>query len=209
MSFETWLLFCVTETVLCLTPGPAVLLVVSLTLRGRPSAGLRGALGVLLANAFYFAVSATGLAAVLLASYEVFFLIKWVGAAYLVWLGLNALLGTRRAAPSGADVERVRSRAFLHGFLTQSANPKLIVFFTALLPQFIDPAGAVGAQIAVLGLSSLLIELAVLVGYVALTERGRRTFSAPSLGAVLQRAGGLLLIGAGAGLATLRRAVPS
>ena len=208
MSLETWLLFCVTETVLCLTPGPAVLLVVSLTLRGRAPAGLRGALGVLLANAFYFMVSATGLAAVLLASYEVFFLIKWVGAAYLVWLGLKALLGPRRAAPTSADVERVRSRAFTHGFLTQSANPKLIVFFTALLPQFIDPAGAVGMQVAVLGLSSLLIELAVLVGYVALTERGRRMVSAPRLGAVLQRAGGLLLIGAGAGLATLRRAVP-
>lgn len=208
MSFETWLLFCVTETVLCLSPGPAVLLVVSLTLRGRVGAGLRGALGVLAANAVYFAISATGLSAVLLASYELFFLVKWLGAAYLVWLGLKALLGSRAAPAEGPALAALRRRAAAHGFLTQSANPKLIVFFSALLPQFIDPAGALGLQVAVLGVSSLVIELAVLAGYVVLTERGRRVVGAPRFAAALQRGGGVLLIGAAAGLAGLRRSAP-
>ena len=89
MSFETWLLFCATEAVLCFTPGPAVLLVVSLSLSRGPRSGLGGSLGILVANALYFAISATGLGAVLLASWQVFIVIKWVGAAYLVWLGIR------------------------------------------------------------------------------------------------------------------------
>jgi homoserine/homoserine lactone efflux protein len=81
MTIETWLLFCVTETVLCFTPGPAVLLVLSLSLTTGAGAGVGASLGILAANAFYFLLSATGVGAVLLASYELFFLIKWIGAA--------------------------------------------------------------------------------------------------------------------------------
>jgi len=93
MAFEVWLMFVVTEGALCLTPGPAVLLVISQGLtRGSGASGL-ASLGILAANLIYFGVSATGLAAVLLASYEVFALIRWVGAAYLIWLGVTAFRG--------------------------------------------------------------------------------------------------------------------
>jgi homoserine/homoserine lactone efflux protein len=205
MSFETWALFCTTETVLCFIPGPAVLLVVSLALTRGARAGLGASAGVLLANAFYFVVSATGIGAILLASWELFFLVKWLGAAYLVWLGLRMLL-TRALALTGDDPAQRRAGAPLrHGVVTQGANPKALVFFGALLPQFVDPARSVPTQIAILGVSSILIEFAVLGLYVAVCHRARGMMQRPAFSSALNRAGGALLIGAGAGMATIRR----
>ena len=89
MSFSIWALFVLTEGVLCLTPGPAVLLVIAHALGRGAAAAAWATLGILSANALYFALSATGLGAVLLASHEAFALVRWMGAAYLVWLGLR------------------------------------------------------------------------------------------------------------------------
>jgi len=205
MPFQTWLLFCVTETILCFTPGPAVLLVVSLALTRGGRAGLGASFGILGANACYFLLSATGIGAILLASWELFFLVRWIGAAYLVWLGLHMLLSrpSRRMADDVADRRPVNP--IMHGLVTQGANPKALVFFTALLPQFVDPARPVPAQILVLGVSSIVIELAVLALYVAVCHRARAVTERPGFATALNRAGGTLLIGAGAGLATLRR----
>jgi threonine/homoserine/homoserine lactone efflux protein len=210
MTIETWLLFCVTETVLCFTPGPAVLTVVSLALTAGARAGLGASAGVLAANAFYFLLSATGIGAVLLASYELFFLIKWVGAAYLylVWFGARMLWARARVfepAPAGGRRARGAQRSFVHGLVTQGANPKALVFFTALLPQFIHPQSPVAVQVAILAVSSILIELVVLALYVTACQRARGLMHRPAFATSLQRAGGVLLIGAGAGLATLRR----
>ena len=93
MGPEVWIVFAVTETALCLTPGPAVLLVLSQALTRGTRASLWSNAGILAGNTFYFLLSATGLGAVLLASYDVFFAIKWLGAAYLVWLGVRAFFG--------------------------------------------------------------------------------------------------------------------
>jgi homoserine/homoserine lactone efflux protein len=208
MTVETWLLFCVTETVLCFTPGPAVLTVVSLALTTGAGAGIGASLGILAANAFYFVLSATGIGAVLLASYELFFLIKWVGAAYLVGLGLRMLVSRANAfeaAREAAPATRRSLRPFTHGVVTQGANPKALVFFTALLPQFIHPDNAIPLQVAILAVSSILIELVVLCVYVALCYQARGLMHRPGFATSLHRAGGALLIGAGAGLATMRR----
>jgi homoserine/homoserine lactone efflux protein len=208
MTVETWLLFCLTETVLCFTPGPAVLLVVSLALSRGARAGVGGSVGILAANAFYFILSGTGIGAILLASWELFFLIKWVGAAYLIWLGLRMLLARSSAfaPPDPSAAPAPRSIApFTHGLVTQGANPKALVFFTALLPQFISPHGGVPVQVAILGVSSILIELAVLCTYVAVCHRARTVVARPGFATSLNRVGGVLLIGAGAGLATVRR----
>jgi len=220
VSLQAWLLFCVTEAVLCVTPGPAVLLVVSMSLTASARAGFGAALGILAANAFYFVLSATGIGAVLVASSELFFLIKWAGALYLIVLGIKMLFShdggiasgqeeqpaeAARAAPPGTAMPR-RAAAFTHGLVTQGANPKAIVFFTSLLPQFIDPAAGVPGQIAILGISSILIELVVLSLYIAACHRARYLMRRPGPARALNRSGGLLLIGAGAGLAALRRA---
>jgi homoserine/homoserine lactone efflux protein len=208
MTVETWLLFCATETVLCFIPGPAVLCVVSAALARGARAGFHASLGILAANTAYFALSATGLGAVLLASRTVFVAIKWVGAAYLVYLGLRMLLahGEGKAkAPEAPPVASARG-AFLNGFVVQAANPKALIFFTALLPQFIDPDAAVWPQVGLLAASSVAIELGVLSLYVAACHSARRWVRGGRFGGVLQRVGGGFLILAGARLAAMRGA---
>src|SRR5437899_3894675 len=93
MKWEVWLLFVVTEAVLSMTPGPAVLYVLSQAIRKGPAKSVWGSGGILSANALYFVLSATSLSAVIVASYKLFFLIKWLGAAYLVYLGVRSFFG--------------------------------------------------------------------------------------------------------------------
>lgn len=206
MTLEAWLLFASTDTVLSLTPGPAVLLVVSLGMARGSRAGLRASLGILAANAIYFALSATGIGTLLLASWQLFFAVKWLGAAYLVWMGLGMLFGGRREPRAGA---LAAGAGFRHGFLVNGSNPKLLVYFMAILPQFIDPSGPLALQVLVLGVTSMSIELAVLAGYAALASRSRRYLRTPRAMGWGERLGGALLIAAAARVAALRRGDPA
>lgn len=205
MTPETWLLFCAMETVLSFTPGPAVMLVISVSLTRGARAGFGGSLGILAANVIYFALSATSLGAVLVASAKLFTVIKWLGAAYLVLVGARMILFPSREVPASPASQQPGSNAFWYGFVTQVANPKALVFFTALLPQFISPQEPVAIQIAILGISSILIELVVLSIYVAACYRARAWANNSRFATHMQRAGGMLLVGAGAGLAAIRQ----
>jgi homoserine/homoserine lactone efflux protein len=207
MSWHGWILFVMVETMLCLAPGPAVLLVLSQGLTFGWRGSIAANLGILAGNAIYFALSATGLGALLLASYDLFFAIKWIGAGYLVWLGLGAFLGRgdgASPAPAGAR-PAAPLRRFRNGMVLQLANPKALLFFAALLPQFIDPAGAVAWQVAVLGVTSVAIEFVVLAAYGGLAGRGRRLAARPRFARLVDRLSGLLLMAAGLGMALLRR----
>jgi threonine/homoserine/homoserine lactone efflux protein len=206
MTLETWLFFCATETVLCFIPGPAVLCVVSSALTRGARSGFHSSLGILAANTMYFVLSAMGLGAVLLASRAVFIVIKSVGAAYLVFLGLRMVFARPEPESAAAKTETTPRGSFWNGFVVQAANPKAIIFFTALLPQFIDPDAAMTTQVGILAVSSIVIELAVLSIYVAACHNARRWFRGGRLGVVLQRVGGGLLIVAGARLAAMRNA---
>jgi homoserine/homoserine lactone efflux protein len=197
MAVETWLAFLLTETVLCLTPGPAVLFVISTSLQRGFATGLRGAGGILAANVLYFALSGLGVGAILVASREIFFAVKWAGALYLIWLGLKMLLVS--ATPRGDAPETATRQALLRGFIVQGANPKTLVFFTALLPQFLDANAALPAQLFILGATSIVVELAVLTAYAGAATQAEHV-AGRQLAAPLQRIGGALLIGAGARL---------
>ena len=207
-TIEIIVAFCLLEFTASLVPGPAVLVVASQAMTSGAARTGATIAGVLAGNVMYFAASAAGLGAVLLASYEVFFLIKWLGAAYLVWLGIQTIretvgplnLRAARGGPAGMVA------LFRRGFVTQAANPKAILFFVALLPQFIDPAGDVPLQMAVLTVLSVLMELPVLAGYAWLGGGAARMVRRPSLVAWFNRAAGGLLIAAGVGMAALRRA---
>lgn len=200
MTLETWLLFCMTETVLCLIPGPAVLYVVSVALGRGVRPGIVASLGILAGNTLYFALSATGVAAVILASSTLFGALKLAGAAYLVWLGVRMLFARRGETDASTVAAYTAHKVFLRGFLVQTANPKALIFFIALLPQFIDPRGSVAWQIMVLGVSSVLIEFLVLGIYVVAAARARQLAGA-RLAGPLERIGGALLVVAGARLA--------
>ena len=201
MSLEVWLAFCVMDVVMCFTPGPAVLYVVSVALSRGFRPGLAAAGGILAGNTLYFALSATGITAVLLASGALFDALKTAGAGYLVWVGLRMVL-SRNETPVTVAPRHERS-AFLRGFVVQGANPKALIFFVALVPQFIDPASSLGLQILILGVTGVVIELAVLTLYVTLAVRARRLAGA-RLAGTLERVGGAFLVAAGARLAVAR-----
>jgi len=207
MTWSTWFMFFVVETALCLTPGPAVLLVLSQTLTRGSSKAVWSIGGIIAANTLYFVLSATGIGAILLASYKLFFAIKWVGAAYLVWLGVSAFFGKSKVLSVGRDERAPVSsgRMFLNGFILQMANPKALVFFTALLPQFINPKAAVIPQVAILALTSVVVEFFVQLFYALLAGRVTHLATQPRFAAITNRIAGSLLVGAGIGMAAIRR----
>jgi threonine/homoserine/homoserine lactone efflux protein len=205
MTLHTWFLFILTEIVLCLTPGPAVLFVVSQAVRYGTRRSLYANLGILSANGFYFLLSAVGLGAVLLASHELFAMIRYVGAAYLIYLGLATIMGRGLAIPATQDTSGTGLRLTGRGFMLQAANPKASLFFSALLPQFIDPRSSVPFQILILGLSSIAAEFIVLAGYGLFAGRAFHLAQQPSFAKTTNRVAGTLLIGAGAGLAMVGR----
>lgn len=207
MTWQIWLLFVFTEAVLSVTPGPAVLYVLSQAVRRGPQKSVWASGGILTANAMYFALSATSLGAVIVASYKLFFLIKWIGAAYLVYLGLASFFGRSSimALPESNDGAGTGPRILRDGFFLQSANPKALLFFTAILPQFIDARRNLMFQVLVLGISSIVVEFLILFIYGQLAGRALAAARNPRFEKVTNRVAGSFLIGAGVGLAQLRR----
>ncbi len=205
MTVEAWLLFCLIEAVLCLQPGPSALVVMSLATSGGRAKGIEATAGVIVANAAYFIAAATGLIAVHMLSVEMFTLIKWTGAAYLIWLGGRAIWLSFQPARNLATTADSTKRPFWRGLVVQGANPNLLVYFGAILPQFVDPNSAIAPQVAILAVSSFVIEFSILSGYsVLLGELGRRALA--NYRVHVDRLGGILLIAAAAGIASLSRA---
>ena len=207
MSLRLLLVFAITEFLLCLTPGPAVLLVVSQGVRSGFKSSQRGTAGILAGNAIYFVLSALGLGALLMSSAVLFQIIKWVGVAYLIFIGLKMLLAKKSLADSDqlAAAPKRSVRLFSEGLVTQLSNPKAIVFFSALLPQFVSPDRGVLEQFTVLGIVSLATEFFVLVSYGWAAERGSRLVLKGRFSLLTDRIAGGFLIGAGLGLAATRR----
>lgn len=205
MELKTWLAFAALETVLCFAPGPAVLTVFACALDAGWRGGLASTFGILAGNALYFMISAAGLGAVLLASPGVFVGLQWAGAAYLVWVGLGMLLGGRRSerAP-GAPIPRATTRYFTRALMVQVTNPKALIFFGALLPQFMDAERSPIVQFWILGLTGGIVELLVLAFYTGVAVTGQRRFPAGSFATIARRVAGAWIAVLGAALAIAR-----
>ena len=199
-------LFVAAGLLLNLTPGPDMLFVAgSAAARGR-RAGVLAALGVGVGCLVHVMLAAVGLSALMAASALAFGIVKWVGAAYLVWCGV-AMLRKRSADHTAEGVPPVAGRSpFWQGALTNALNPKVALFFLAFLPQFIDPAAEHRALgFVVLGLvfdaGGTAVNVAVALLASGVRERFAQGNAARRLGAWLQRTVGALFIGLGVRLA--------
>lgn len=206
VNWDTYWLYVLTEVALSLSPGPAVMLVIACGLAHGARRSVYASLGILGANALYFTISATALGAVLVASREFFAVVRWVGAAYLVYLGLSALFG--RHSPITASTAS-RSRAprdlFLAGLTLQLANPKTLIFFVAILPQFVDARLAIGPQMVWLAAGSIIPEFFILVGYGWLASRAARMAADARYARWTDRIAGAFVLGAAALIVSVTR----
>jgi len=153
-------LFFVAAVALLITPGPAVLYIVSRSIEQGRRAGLVSALGIQVGGLVHVAAAALGLSALLLSSALAFKIVKDAGAAYLVFLGLRMILGSAREDAARAPEPRDSARLFREGVMVNVLNPKTALFFLAFLPQFVDPArGPVARQILLLGFSFVALAM--------------------------------------------------
>jgi len=157
---STFALFVVAALVLLVIPGPSVLYIVARSIEGGRTAGLVSVLGVQTGAMVHIAFAAVGLSAILASSAVAFSVVKWLGAVYLVWLGLRRIFGRDEEEDDVAVEPAPLSRVFLQGVIVNILNPKTALFFLAFLPQFVDPArGAAWTQILLLGATFVILAL--------------------------------------------------
>ncbi len=205
MSFEHWIAFVAASTVLLLIPGPTVLLIISYALTHGRAAARATVAGVAAGDFVAMTGSLLGLGLLLAASAELFTILRWVGAAYLVYLGFK--LWTAPVGELGkSDTSEARPRRiFLHVFAVTALNPKGLVFFVAFLPQFLDPARPVFQQLVIFEATFLTLAVINSVAYGLLASTARRTIRRPAVQRWVNRTGGTLLMGAGVATALVRR----
>jgi len=187
VSLEVWLAFVAASGVLLLIPGPTILLVVSYALGQGWRAALPVAVGVALGDFTAMTFSVLGIGALLATSATVFTVLKWLGAAYLVWLGVklwragNALNARPRTDAASA------ARMFGHAWFVTALNPKSLVFFVAFMPQFVDPRAGFLAQVAVFEATFLVLAVANAFAYALVASRARAVVRSPRAIGVLNR----------------------
>ena len=204
MAIETWLAFSAASIVLLVIPGPTILLVVSYALGQGWRAAWPMAVGVALGDLTAMTFAMLGIGALLATSASLCLALKWIGAAYLVWLGVRLWRagGTLETSPATNSVAAPRMIA--HAWLVTALNPKSLTFFVAFLPQFLDPAADFWVQIMIFEATFVALAFANAFAYALLATRARHAFSSVSAIRLFHRLGGSLLIGAGVAAAAIR-----
>ena len=198
MTLSLWAAFVAASSILLIIPGPTVLLVVSYALGQGWRTALPMAIGVALGDFTAMTLSMLGLGALLAASATLFGVLKWIGAAYLVWLGVKLWRagGTLEAAPRTDAVSAAKMLG--HAWLVTALNPKSITFFVAFLPAFLDPKADFLTQMVVFETTFLLLAFANAFGYALVASRARGFVANPRAIGVVNKVGGSLLVSAGA-----------
>ncbi|MFM7331274.1 MAG: LysE family translocator [Brachymonas sp.] len=202
-------LFIIAGWALNLTPGPDVFYMVSSTLRGGVRAGVVAMAGIFAGCLAHVVAATVGLSALIAASATAFMVLKWIGAAYLLYIGIKMLRAPKPVLSSGGSAfnldtqNRTMKTVFMQGFLSNALNPKVALFFLAFLPQFIDahaPQASLG--FLALGLIFNINAIPVNLGYVVLAAWVSRRMGALQSGLVwLERAAGAMFVGFGVKLA--------
>ncbi len=207
MPLELWLTFVAASTALLMIPGPTILLVLSYALSQGRRVAVASAAGVALGDLIAMTASLLGLGALVLASATLFTALKWVGAAYLVWMGVRLLRAPRsEGLDTVATTSTTPRHVFGHAAAVTALNPKSIAFFIAFVPQFVSVQVPLAPQFAILIATFVTLAALNALAFALLADRLRITIKKPSVITWLTRGGGAALIGMGVMTATLRRA---
>jgi len=202
MAIDLYIAYVLACILMAIIPGPTVTVIVGNSLKHGARAGLLNVAGTQAGLGLMMLTLIVGLSSVIAAMGWLFDVLRYAGAAYLVWIGWN-LLRHPDAISETQNVSVPRGGFFLQGFLVIMANPKALLFFGAFIPQFIDPAGNYGAQIALLGVTAMLIAFFSDGAYAVLTGRAGALLSRSKVRTV-SRLSGACLIGGGVWLALIR-----
>lgn len=204
MSLETWAAFAAATAVLLVIPGPTILLVISYALGQGWRTAVPMAIGVALGDFTAMTLSMLGVGALLAASATVFTALKWVGAAYLVYLGIKLFRagGTLDAKPRQEATPPWRMLG--HAWLVTALNPKGITFFVAFLPQFLDTSRDLWTQMLIFEATFVTLAFANAFGYALVASRARSVIGNPRAIGLFNKAGGTLLVGAGIATVSIR-----
>lgn len=205
LSLENLLLFVPTMTLMVILPGPDFAIVSRITLLEGRSMGQAAAIGVALGICLHTLLAILGISALIAGSPFLFGLLRYAGSIYLVWLGIHALChdyGSDGGETCAADAPgRGPLKAFRAGFLTNALNPKAVLFFIVLLPQFVDPSASLAGQFLEMGLLGALIGLAWFLALASILERARAFFASEVWRARLGRLTGAVFMAFGLRLA--------
>src|SRR5262245_38068828 len=179
MSIETWLAFVAASAILLIIPGPTILLVISYALGRGMRAALPVAVGVALGDFTAMTLSLLGLGALLATSALLFSILKWVGAAYLVWLGISLWRAGARLNVAGSTEATPARNMLSHAWLVTALNPKSITFFVAFLPQFLDPRLGFWDQMLSFEATFLGLAFANAIGYGLIASQARTLIENP------------------------------
>ena len=197
MSFDTWIYYLLAVLILTASPGPSSLLCMTKGVQSGFKLSIFTALGSLTAITGILTLSFTGLGVIIASSEVVFNVIKWTGAAYLIFLGWKSLRSSQQdydQLPSQQSDSKVVKESiashYVSGFIVGASNPKAILFFTALFPQFIDPSLALLPQFAVFALTFAVMELSWLLVYAYLGAKSSNWLFAKGRAKVFNRVTG-------------------
>ena len=206
MSLEIYAAYLAAAMVVLIIPGPTILLVVGYALRDGKRSVWPATLGVGAGDMVAMVASLTGLGALFATSATLFTVLKWIGAAYLVFLGIKMWRAKPRLDLDNAP-QRTSKNTFLNAFVVTALNPKGFVFFIAFLPQFVVTSAPVPPQLALLGLTFVFLGVVNAAIYGWLAAHGRSFFQNQRTLTIAHRAGGTALIGAGLLTAAIKRSI--
>lgn len=207
MQLSTWLLFLVVTFIAVISPGPAILLSISNSIRFGISKVILSSFGNICGLFLLSTVAIFGLGAVLKTSPSVFLIIKIIGAAYLIYLGIRQWRSNTiffDGIEKKASQKKSNQRFFIEGFLIAMTNPKAILFFTALFPQFINTEQALAQQFLIMTFTFMIISFVSLVGYGVLAVRAKHWLSTGQRAKWFNRILGGLFVAIGLGLLQLK-----